>query len=494
MFQITHNSIEASQLNNTVIGLCFSKAKFAPALAGVTKNVSKDLKKAVDNSRFSGGLKQTHYVDVHGNSAMDGFLLVGLGDEKDLTEDSFRTAGIAAGKALAAKGVKEATLVAEGVKSVDEKTAALAFAEGLALATYRFDDYRTKLSAKEKEALKKLVILAEDKSIAKEFTALKGLMEGSALARDLVNHPANVCTPAYLAETAKKLKKLGLDVKVMGKKELKKLGMDMMLSVAEGAAEEAKLIVLKWNGGKKGDKYKALVGKGVTFDSGGYNIKVAMMEYMKSDMAGSAAVMGAMCALAKRKSKVNAIGVIGAVENMISATATRPSDIVKSYKGLTVEVNNTDAEGRLVLGDALAWVIDKEKPAEVVDIATLTGAISIALGNRYAGLFANNDALANKLLAAGEGVGEPMWRMPTDKAYHEQLKSEYADLSNIGGRTAGSCTAAAFLEEFVGETPWAHVDIAGVAMAGKVFGAANSNGLDGANGFGVRMFVRYLES
>ena len=179
---------------------------------------------------------------------------------------------------------------------------------------------------------------------------------------------------------------------------------------------------------------------------------------------------------------------------MISATATRPSDIVKSYKGLTVEVNNTDAEGRLVLGDALAWVIDKEKPSEVVDIATLTGAISIALGNRYAGLFSNNDTLASKLLAAGESVGEPVWRMPTDKAYHAMLKSEYADLSNIGGRTAGSCTAAAFLEEFVGETPWAHVDIAGVAMAGKVFGASNSNGLDGANGFGVRLFVRYLEN
>ena len=493
MFQITHNSIEASNLNNTVVALSFSKAKLAPVAAKQLKSMSKDIEKALKNSRFTGGLKQTQHVDALGHKTIDGLMFVGLGDEKTATEDTFRTAGIAAGKALAAQGVAEATFIAEGTKSVDEKTAAVAFAEGLALAMYRFDDYRTNLTDNDKGKFKKLTVLADDKSVTKEFTQLKGLMEGSELARDLVNHPANVCTPGYLAEVAKKLKKIGLDVKVMGKKELKKLGMDMMLSVAEGAAEEAKLIVLKWNGGKKGEKYKAIVGKGVTFDSGGYNIKVQMMEYMKSDMAGSAAVMGTMCALAKRKSKVNVIGVIGAVENMISATATRPSDIVKSYKGLTVEINNTDAEGRLVLGDALAWVIDKEKPSEVVDIATLTGAISIALGNRYAGLFANNDELAKKLINAGESVGEPVWRMPTDKAYHAMLKSEYADLSNIGGRTAGSCTAAAFLEEFVGDTPWAHLDIAGVAMAGKVFGASNSNGLDGANGFGVRLFVRYLE-
>lgn len=493
MFQITHNTLDATNLNHTVIGFTFEKTKLAPVVAKHTKSHSKNIIKALSNSRFTGADGQTHTVDFMGDTAIDGLMLVGLGDEKTLTENSLRTAGIATGKALAAKGVTDATLIAETFKTLDEKTAALAFIEGLALALYRFDDYRTKLSDAEKPMFKKLAVLAEDKSIAKDFPQLKALMEGSALARDLVNHPANIANPSYLAETAKKLKKLGLEIKIMGEKELKKLGMGMLLSVGAGSADEAKLIVIKWHGGKKGEKYKAIVGKGVTFDTGGYSIKTSMMEFMKSDMAGAAAVMGTMCALAKRKSKVNVIGVVGAVENMISANATRPSDIVKSYKGLTVEINNTDAEGRLVLGDALAWVIDKEKPTEVVDIATLTGAISVALGNRYAGLFSNDDALASKLIAAGEGAGEPVWRMPTDKAYHKMLKSSYADLSNIGGPTAGSCTAAAFLEEFVDQTPWAHVDIAGVAMAGKVFGASNSNGLDGANGFGVRLFVRYLE-
>lgn len=449
---------------------------------------------ALGQSRFTGAESQVRYIDTCNSGGPEGVLLVGAGKLDTLKEDSFRRMGIAAGKKLHAMGVSEAVLMSEGLGDLPEETATLAFVEGLALGAYRFNDYRTNLKDGEKTKFEKLTVVSAVNAMEDALEGLKGLMEGSEIARALVNHPANVANPLYIVEQTKAMKKLGLSVEVLGPKDLKKLGCGMMLSVGEGSTDGTHMVVMKWQGAGKDNKFKALVGKGVTFDTGGYNIKVAMMEHMKSDMGGAAAVIGAMAALARRKSKVNVIGVVGLVENMVSARATRPSDIVKSYKGLTVEVNNTDAEGRLVLADCMAYIIDKEKPSEVIDIATLTGAISVALGNRYAGVFSNNDNVARRLIEAGEDVGEPLWRMPTDPAYHKQLKSEYADLSNIGGRTAGSCTAAAFLEEFVDDTPWAHIDIAGVAMSGKVFGASNSNNIFGGNGFGARLFVRYLEN
>lgn len=449
---------------------------------------------ALGQSRFTGAEGQTRYIDTYGRGSAEGVLLVGVGKLDKLKEDSFRRMGIATGKKLYSMGVTEAVFMSEGLGEIPEETATLAFVEGLALGAYRFHDYRTNLTDQERTRFEKLTVVSAVNALEGALDGLKGLMEGAEIARSLVNHPANVADPLYVVEQTKSMKKLGLSVEVLGPKDLKKLGCEMMLSVGEGSTDGAHMVVMKWQGAGKDNKFKALVGKGVTFDTGGYNIKVAMMEHMKSDMAGAAAVIGAMAALAKRKSKVNVVAVVGLVENMVSARATRPSDVVKSHKGLTVEVNNTDAEGRLVLADCMSYIIERENPSEVVDIATLTGAISVALGNRFAGLFSNNDNLARRLTEAGEDVGEPLWRMPTDKAYHKLLKSEVADLSNIGGRTAGSCTAAAFLEEFVDEIPWAHLDIAGVAMSGKVFGAANSNNIYGGNGFGARLFVRYLEN
>ncbi len=495
MFDISLLAPDLNKANSTVITFSFSDKKLSKAAKEVDGNIDNSITKSLKNSLFSGGKEQVRFINVSSNSSIDSALLVGAGDESKLTEDSFRNMGIIAGKTLSAEGIVNATLVTEKLGSFDEKEASLAFIEGLALSLYRFDYHRTNLKDADKPKFKKLFVMTGDKDLEKELPSLSALFEGVNLARDLTNHPANVVNPSYFADLAKKMKKLGIDVQVMGKKELTKLGCGLLLSVGEGSIDGGYLIVMKWNGGKKKDKYKAIVGKGVTFDTGGYSMKPAdMMAFMKSDMGGAAAVFGAMHALAKRKSPVNVIGVVGAVENMVSATATRPSDVVKSYKGLTVEVNNTDAEGRLVLADAISYIIDKEKPSEVIDIATLTGAIIMALGSRYAGVFSNNDEIAKKLVSAGEEVGEPLWRMPTDPAFHKMLKSEVADLSNIGGRSAGSCTAAAFLEEFVEETPWAHIDIAGVAMSGKLWGAPNSNGLTGANGFGARLLVRYLES
>lgn len=449
---------------------------------------------ALGQSRFTGAEGEIRYIDTFGRGGPEGVLLVGAGKLEKLKEDSFRRMGIATGKRLHAMGVTEAVFMSEALGELAEETATLAFVEGVALGTYQFHDYRTNLKDHEKSKFENLTVVSAINALEDALEGLKGLMEGSEIARGLVNHPANVANPLNIVEQTRAMKKLGLSVEVLGPKDLKKLGCEMMLSVGEGSTDGSHMVIMKWQGAGKDNKFKALVGKGVTFDTGGYNIKVAMMEHMKSDMGGAAAVIGTMHAIAKRKSKVNVIGVVGLVENMVSARATRPSDVVKSYKGLTVEVNNTDAEGRLVLADCMAYIIDREKPSEVIDIATLTGAISVALGNRYAGIFSNNDNLARRLQDAGEDVGEPLWRMPTDPAYHKQLKSEVADLSNIGGRTAGSCTAAAFLEEFVDDTPWAHLDIAGVAMSGKVFGAPNSNNIFGGNGFGARLFVRYLEN
>lgn len=492
MFEIAVNN-KKDLSNDIVITFAHDARELSERAKELDNTLEGGFTPALGQSRFTASEAQTRFIDTYGRGGPEGVLLVGAGKLEKLTEDSFRRMGIAAGKKLNELGVPSATLLSEGLDDIAEGPAMVAFTEGLALGVYQFHDYRTNLQEHEKPKFETLSVDSGFEPLKSDLEALKGLMEGVELARGLVNHPANVANPLRLVEETRAMKKLGLSVEVLGPKELKKLGCEMMLSVGEGSTDGTHMVVMKWQGADKNDKFKALVGKGVTFDTGGYSIKTSMMEHMKSDMAGAAAVMGAMKAIALRKSKVNVIGVVGLVENMVSARAIRPGDIVKSYKGLTVEVNNTDAEGRLVLADALAYIIDKENPLEVVDIATLTGAISVALGNRYGGLFSNNDNLAKRLASAGENVGEPLWRLPTDPAYHKQLKSQYADLSNIGGSTAGSCTAAAFLEEFVGQTPWAHLDIAGVAMSGKVFGASNSNDIFGGNGFGVRLFVRYLE-
>ena len=493
MFNITHTKKQNLE-GKIVITFAHDERQLSPAAKELDSQIQGGFTSALGQSRFTGGEGQIRFIDTYGRGGPEGVLLVGVGKLDKLKEDSFRRMGIAAGKTLREIGVSEAVLMSEGLGEFPEETATLAFVEGLALGSYQFQDYRTNLKDDEKTKFEALTVVSTIDALKPALEGLKGLMEGSEIARALVNHPANVANPLYIVEQTKAMKKLGLSVEVLGPKELKKLGCNLLLSVGEGSTDGSYMVVMKWQGAGKDYPFKALVGKGVTFDTGGYNIKVQMMDKMKSDMAGAAAVIGAMTAIAKRKSKVNVIAVVGLVENMVSARATRPSDVIKSYKGLTVEVNNTDAEGRLVLADCMAYIIDKEKPSEVIDIATLTGAISIALGNRFAGLFSNNDNLARRLIEAGEDVGEAVWRMPTDSGYHKLLKSETADLSNIGGPTAGSCTAAAFLEEFVGNTPWAHLDIAGVAMAGKVFGAANSNNIDGANGFGARLFVRYLEN
>ena len=363
------------------------------------------------------------------------------------------------------------------------------FLHGLKLKSYEFDKYKTK---KDTRLILINVVGNKNKTSSQNQLKFKALEEGTFYARDLVSEPGNILHPDEYAKRLSSLKKDGLKINIYDEKKLKKLGMNALLGVGMGSIRGSYLVTMEWNGAKNNSKPLAFVGKGVTFDTGGYSLKPArFMEDMTYDMAGSAAVVGLMKSLALRKAKINAVGVVGLVENMVSGVAQRPGDIVKSFSGKTIEVLNTDAEGRLVLADALTFTEKKFKPRIIVDLATLTGAIIVSLGSEFAGLFSNNDKLSNQLFESGQKVGERVWRMPLDKNYDKLINSKNADMQNInyvGG--AGSTTAAQFLQRFIlNKTPWAHLDIAGMAFS-KYGGALNS---EGATGFGVRLLNQLIE-
>ena len=363
------------------------------------------------------------------------------------------------------------------------------FLYGLKLKSYEFNKYK---SNKRDSIFKINLIGKKNKINIKNEIKFKALEEGTNFARDLVSEPPNVLNPKEYANRLLKLKRLGIKVTVYNEAKLKKLGMHSLLGVGRGSVNESFLVTLEWNGNKKDKKSPlSFVGKGVCFDTGGISLKPAkFMEEMKYDMAGSAVVAGLIQSLATRKAKVNVVGVVGLVENMPGGNAQRPGDIVKAYNGTTIEVLNTDAEGRLVLADALSFTEKKFKPKFIIDLATLTGAIIMALGEEYAGLFSNNDDLSNKIFKAGEQTNEKVWRLPLHQNYDKLMNSPIADIQNInysGG--AGSITAAQFLQRFIKNTPWAHLDIAGMAFSKK---AANLNP-GGATGFGVRLLNQLIE-
>ncbi len=360
---------------------------------------------------------------------------------------------------------------------------------GLKLKSYEFNKYKTK---KETRLITLNVFGNKNKLSIKNQLNFKAVEEGTFYARDLVSEPGNILHPDEYAKRLKSLKKNGLKVNIYDDKKLKKLGMNALLGVGQGSIRGSYLVTIEWNGKKNNTKPLAFIGKGVCFDTGGYSLKPAkFMEDMTYDMAGSATVVGLMKNLALRKAKVNVVGVVGLVENMVSGNAQRPGDIVKSYSGKTIEILNTDAEGRLVLADALTFTEKKFKPKLMVDLATLTGAIIVSLGSEYAGLFSNDDKLSKQLLEAGDEVNEKLWRMPLHKNFDKLINSKNADMQNInyvGG--AGSTTAAQFLQRFIlNKTPWAHLDIAGMAFS-KYGGALNSGG---ATGYGVRLLNKLIE-
>ena len=362
------------------------------------------------------------------------------------------------------------------------------FLHGLKLKSYKFERYKTK---KQNENFF-INVVGKNKPTSIDQTKFKAIEDGTFYARDLVSEPGNILHPDEYVKRIRSLKKIGIKINIYDEKKLKKLGMNTLLGVGQGSIRGSYLVTMEWKGLKSNTKPLAFVGKGVCFDTGGISLKPAkFMEDMTYDMAGSATVVGLMKTLAIRKAKVNAVGVVGLVENMPGGNAQRPGDIVKSYSGKTVEILNTDAEGRLVLADALTYTEEKYKPKFIIDLATLTGAIIVSLGSEYAGLFSNDDKLSNQLVDVGEKTDEKVWRMPLNKNYDKLIDSKNADMQNInyvGG--AGSTTAAQFLQRFIlNKTPWAHLDIAGMAFS-KYGGALNSGG---ATGYGVRLLNKLVE-
>jgi leucyl aminopeptidase len=424
-------------------------------------------------------------------SDTDRLVAVGVGKTAALDEYAWLKLGGAVAASLRKTG--EASVVADLPGASVSGGDAAALAAGLLLRLYSFDRYKTRkdeAKGKDEDKPVKISIQCSDPAGAKKaFAGMAGVVEGVLLARDLVNEPANMLGPVEFAARIRKLEALGVEVDILTEKEMRKLGMGALLGVAQGSPRGARLAVMRWNGGRAKDKPIAFVGKGVTFDTGGNSMKSASgMEDMKGDMGGAAAVTGLMHALAARKAKANVVGIVGLVENAVDGHSQRPGDIVTSMSGQTIEVLNTDAEGRLVLADALWYAIDRFQPKAVVNLATLTGAIMVALGQHHAGLFANDDELADRLTAAGRATQERLWRMPLGPEYDKLIDSKNADMKNIGGRYGGAIIAAQFLQRFVKDTPWAHLDIAGTAMGAPSNEISHSWG----SGFGVRLLDRLV--
>jgi len=449
------------------------------------------ISRAMKIKKFSGKAGAMFALLAPAKTTLDRIVVIGLGDAKKLSAaDAEKMGGTALGTVEKADGVITLLLEPAGNKAVSDGDIAARAATGAMLRDYKFEKYKTK--GKTKGGPSKFVVATKAMAAAKKsFTELKAVAEGTIVARDLVNEPANILTPPEFAKRAKALSKLGVKVEILSEAQMKKLGMGSLLGVGQGSRQPSQMVILQWNGAAKSKQPVAFVGKGVCFDTGGISIKPAGgMEEMKGDMGGAAAVTGLMHALAARKAKVNAVGVLGLVENMPDGDAQRPGDVVTSMSGQTIEVLNTDAEGRLVLADALWYTQKRFKPKFMIDLATLTGAIMVALGQDYAGLFSNDDKLSEQLSAIGDAEGEKVWRMPMNDNFDKMINTPNADMKNIGGRYAGSSTAAQFLLRFTNKVPWVHLDIAGTAMGSP----KSSISRTWASGYGVRLLDRLVKA
>src|SRR5688572_2982203 len=481
--------------SGTLVALAADGRKLGKLAGQLDKATKGAITRALEASRFKGGAEEFLTILAPAGVEVARIIVGGIGAPAKYDALAAQSLGGRLVAALNGTGEKDVSVWIEqiGDMKLDEAAFAANLAYGARLRFYRFDKYKTKEKPEQKPSLKHFnVLVAETADAKRAFGPMDKVVDAVNFTRDLVSEPANIIYPETLAAEAKKLAEFGVEVKVLGVKEMTRLGMGALLGVGQGSDRESQLVTMQWNGGGK-EKPIAFVGKGVTFDTGGISIKPAAgMEDMKWDMAGSAAVIGTMRALAARKAKVNAVGVVGLVENMPSGTAQRPGDIVTSMSGQTIEVLNTDAEGRLVLADAMWYCQETFKPKVMIDLATLTGAILIALGNIHGGMYANDDELARQLEASGKATGELLWRMPLAPAYNKMMDSPAADVKNISGsRNAGSITAAEFLQRFVQKgTTWSHLDIAGMAWADK----DSPTTPRGATGYGVRLLDHLVAS
>lgn len=449
-----------------------------------------------DENFFKNKFGTSKSITVTEQGKIKNIILFSIGEDKNLNPQKFIELGGKIVNKLAMLKIKKASILLEdNLKALSKEEIASLIGEGAMLSSYRFDKYFTKKKPEEKFSLESIDIELDAYSKAKElFANSEAIVSGVFLARNCVSEPANKLYPeSYAKIIVDNLTTVGVSVEVFGEEQMRKMGMGALLGVGQGSAKESKLVVMQYNGGKAGEAPLAFVGKGVTFDTGGISLKPAGgMEDMKYDMGGSAAVVGLMKTLASRKAKVNVVGVVGLVENMPDGDAQRPSDVVTTMSGQTVEILNTDAEGRLVLADALWYTQDKFKPKFMINLATLTGAIVVALGNSFAGCFSNNDELSSRLEKSGSKIDEKIWRMPLHQDFDDMINSGIADVANIGcvRGAAGSSTAAQFLQRFVNDFPWAHLDIAGMAWEKTSKKAITPKG---ATGFGVRLLNQLIQ-
>jgi len=468
-----------------LIVFCDESQKIGAATRKILGKAADSVARAAAAEHFTGKSGAVLDVVLPANLKVGRLTVIGTGKTGAFkSKDFLKLGGAAAGKLPAAGG--DAMVVADLPGGPMGPDAAADLAAGARLRAYKFDRYKTRRKeGEEKQGTVDLTVaVANPPAAMRTWRSREAVADGVVLARDLINEPANVLYPEEFARRGGRLRKLGIVVDVLDERAMKRLGMGALLGVGQGSTHESRVVIMRWNGGKRGASPVAFIGKGVCFDTGGVSIKQAAgMEDMKGDMAGAACVVGLMHALAARKAKVNAVGAIGLVENMPDGNSYRPGDILRTMSGQTIEIINTDAEGRLVLADVLHYVNLKYKPKFMIDLATLTGAIMVALGQEHAGLFANDDELSGRLIAAGEATGERVWRMPLAPEYDKLIDSKFADMKNTGGRHGGAITAAQLLARFVGKTPWAHLDIAGTAL-GSPQSEINKSW---SSGWGVRL-------
>jgi leucyl aminopeptidase len=479
----------ADAVSGSIAVPVYDDAALSAAATAVDSATSGALGRAINASRFSGKPGETLEIIAPGGIDAPRVVLFGLGDKAKLDAKTTEKAGAAVVAKLLTGGETAVTLNFGG--DVDAESAARA-GLGARMAAYRFDEYRTKLKADKKPSLASVTIAVEDVAAAEAAWAVWGpVADGVDLAREVTNLPPNILNPETYAKKVEGMAEHGLEIEILDEAKMLELGMHSLLGVGQASEFESHIAIMKWNGGKAGDKPLLFVGKGLTFDSGGISLKPGQgMDEMKGDMGGSASVVGLMRALAGRKAPVNAIGMVALVENMPDGNAQRPGDIVTSMSGQTIEILNTDAEGRLVLADALWYGQERFDPELIIDLATLTGAMLIALGNSRAGIFTNNDRIADELYKAGNDSDEPVWRLPLGAEYDKQIDTKNADMRNIGeGRLAGSITAAQFLQRFVNDKPWCHIDIAGTAMGGMKDDPRQPSW---GTGWGVRVLDRFV--
>lgn len=497
---VTFQSLD-SGLEPLAIAFAGAGLALGHAAIGLDERSGGALHRAAEAAEFTGKAKTTIEILAPSGIAAKRLVVIGCGDVDEAKDYDIIGLGGQAMAQISSRKAKRAAIIVElaGVSGRRAAEAAADMAFGAVLRHYDFSKYRTTPKREGEEngdsparsGLERLVVMCQDPDAARAaYGRRQALADGIILARDLVNEPANVLGPVELAEATRALEQAGVEVNILDEKALTDLKMGALLGVAQGSARPPRVVVMQWHGAKsRRTRPVAFIGKGVVFDTGGISIKQAGgMEDMKGDMAGAGCVVGLMLALAGRKANVNALGIIGIVENMPSGNAQRPGDIVTSMSGQTIEVLNTDAEGRLVLADVLHYAQQEFKPKLMVDLATLTGAIIVALGKEHAGLFCNDDKLAAELAAAGESTAERVWRMPLSRAYDKLIDSKTADMKNIGGRWGGAIIGAQFIQRFVKDTPWAHLDVAGVALDS----AKTDINQSWASGWGVRLLDRFV--